>query len=103
MYNFELENGCINLIYYTSIKYLCTVVTDQEGKKKFNISIRLRLTDGEYYYVRGINACLSLLIELEIDSYNFISKFYQIIDSTDVIELTSDELKLMEERDATRS
>ena len=97
MINFEIENGVINLDYYTAIKYIYHVVTDQEGKKTLSISIRVRV-DREYYYVRGINECLRLLVELEIDSYNFISKFYQIVDSTDGIELTSDELKLMEER-----
>ena len=98
MKNFEIDNGVINLDYYTALKYICLVVTDQDGKKSLDVTIRIRV-DGEYYYARGINECLRLLIQLEVDSYNFMKLFYNAVDKAGDIELTADELYWMEKRD----
>lgn len=98
MKNFEIDNGVINLDYYTALKYICLVVTDQDGKKSLDVTIRIRV-DEESYYVRGITECLKLLQELKVDNAKLMKLFYDTVDRTSNIQLTSDELKLMEERD----
>jgi hypothetical protein len=97
MKNFELENGGINLEHYTAWKSVINVVTDQDGKKILNVTIRIRV-DEESYYVRGITECLRLLRELKVDNTKFMTLFYDVVDKYNGVELTRDELFAMENR-----
>jgi len=97
MKNFELECGGINLERYSSYKPVINVVTDQDGKKSLNVTIRIRV-DEESYYVRGITECLKLLQELKVDNAKFMTLFYDVVDKYDGVELSVDELFAMENR-----
>lgn len=106
MKNFVVEhNVCVNLIYYTSLKPFCSVITHDDNTKSISIFYRIKLIgEKEYYYVRGLANCLALLIELERSSTELLNLFYSTVDSCkSELMLKEDELYWMEVRDANRS